>query len=461
MNPPLNVVLQAMLHNFLMEKLFHGSKEVPHIGRAYFHQSIALVSICRQVVPHVGLDLDRENQLEQAIELLNKALEYARKAGRQENTEAQEALNTASLRIVKYLRVYHDHPTQPDKVMGDINKLLIGSQTDTDAHAEGKVKNQVAVAKERLDEMRKKDQDASQQIQHLSERLRFKLLSLSARKKKVEVWVWPAEVNLNQSGVRRREVVLEEDAILDHVLCRVLDFAANDKLTLSLTLNPQFYKTFLSLNKPLPSKIEPLQPSTMLSDLRPSTTLSNDPLVLNLVVDRQWRVVLDLANQVQVFGNVIKVRDDVVFLKNKLGALESARELFSNGELVSFYSYPLEVTMQVDVEWFSVVTKAAEMDESCDFLVSQRLPNESTFKTLDWKPINRSLHQRPPNESTSDSNRSPHTDVVSKKKRNPEGKLQTVAHEIDYIGANMGPISQNFQREQAQQKKGWFKRIFG
>lgn len=99
-----------MLHNFLMEKLFHGSKEVPHIGRAYFHQSIALVSICRQVVPHVGLDLDRENQLEQAIELLNKALEYARKAGRQENTEAQEALNTASLRIVKYLRVYHDHP---------------------------------------------------------------------------------------------------------------------------------------------------------------------------------------------------------------------------------------------------------------------------------------------------------------------------------------------------------------
>lgn len=276
-----------MLHNFLMEKLFHGSKEVPHIGRAYFHQSIALVSICRQVVPHVGLDLDRENQLEQAIELLNKALEYARKAGRQENTEAQEALNTASLRIVKYLRVYHDHPTQPDKVMGDINKLLIGSQTDTDAHAEGKVKNQVAVAKERLDEMRKKDQDASQQIQHLSERLRFKLLSLSARKKKVEVWVWPAEVNLNQSGVRRREVVLEEDAILDHVLCRVLDFAANDKLTLSLTLNPQFYKTFLSLNKPLPSKIEPLQPSTMLSDLRPSTTLSNDPLVLNLVVDRQ------------------------------------------------------------------------------------------------------------------------------------------------------------------------------
>ena len=110
-------------------------------------------------------------------------------------------------------------------------------------------------------------------------------------------------------------MVLEEDAILDHVLCQVLDL---DKLTLFLTLNPQFYKTFFSLNKPweLPS-IEPLQQSTTLSNLRPNTTVSYGPLVLHLVVDRQWRVVLDIANQVQVFGNVIKVRDDVVFLKSK------------------------------------------------------------------------------------------------------------------------------------------------
>jgi hypothetical protein len=139
----------------------------------------------------------------------------------------------------------------------------------------------------------------------------------------VEVWVWPAELNLNQSGVHRPEgkakvnytrsykktlilVVLEEDAILDHVLCRVLEFVPIDKLTFSLTLNPQFYKTFLR-DEPLPSQIEPLQPST---------TLSNCPPVLHLVVDRQWRVVLDVANQVQVFGNVIKVRGDVV-LKSK------------------------------------------------------------------------------------------------------------------------------------------------
>ena len=114
-------------------------------------------------------------------------------------------------------------------------------------------------------------------------------------------------------------MVLEEDAILDHVLCRVLDFVAIDKPTLSLTLNPQFYKTFFSLNKAWepPSKIEPLQQSTTLSNLRPNTTLSYGPLVLHLVVDRQWRVVLNIANQVQVFGNVIKVRDDVVFLKSK------------------------------------------------------------------------------------------------------------------------------------------------
>jgi len=63
--------------------------------------------------------------------------------------------------------------------------------------------------------------------------------------------------------------------------------------------------------------------------------------------------------------------------------------------------------MQVDIEWSSVITKAAEMDKSCDFLVSQHPPNKSTFKKLDWKPINRSLH----------------TKVVSKKKGNPGGKL--------------------------------------
>ena len=120
-------------------------------------------------------------------------------------------------------------------------------------------------------------------------------------------------------------MVLEENAILDHVLCRVLDFVAiDDKLTLSLNLNPQFYKTFPP-NAPLPNQIEPLeprttlldlQPSTTLSNLQPSTTLSNSPLILHLVVDRQWRVVLDIANQVQVFGNVIKVRGDVI-LKSK------------------------------------------------------------------------------------------------------------------------------------------------
>ena len=144
------------------------------------------------------------------------------------------------------------------------------------------------------------------------------------------MWVWPAElhpdpskVRLDQSGVRRPEgeakvnytrsyqktlilVVLEEDAILDHVLCRVLDF---DKLTLSL--NPQFYETFLH-GKSFPSHIEPLQLSAMLSNLQPNTTLN-----LHLVVDQQWRVVLDVASHVQVFGNVIKVRDDVVFFKSQ------------------------------------------------------------------------------------------------------------------------------------------------
>ena len=57
----------------------------------------------------------------------------------------------------------------------DINKLLlvlIGSETslatdrvsDTDADAEGKVKDQVAVAEKRLNELRKKYQNAGQQI---------------------------------------------------------------------------------------------------------------------------------------------------------------------------------------------------------------------------------------------------------------------------------------------------------
>ena len=110
-------------------------------------------------------------------------------------------------------------------------------------------------------------------------------------------------------------MLLEENAILDHLLCRVLDFVAVDKLTLSLNLNPQFYKTFPP-NAPLPNQIEPLEPRTTLLDLQPSTTLSNPPLILHLVVDRQWRVVLDIANQVQVFGNVIKVRGDVI-LKSK------------------------------------------------------------------------------------------------------------------------------------------------
>ena len=63
--PPLNIVLQDMGVNNLMEELFHGSKKVPQIGRAYLQQSIALVSVCRQIVPHVGLDWDRREQLEQ------------------------------------------------------------------------------------------------------------------------------------------------------------------------------------------------------------------------------------------------------------------------------------------------------------------------------------------------------------------------------------------------------------
>lgn len=60
--------------------------------------------------------------------------------------------------------------------MGDINKLLITSETAPDT--EPKV-DQVAVAEERLDEMRKKDQHAGQQIQHLSQRLKFKVTDLS------------------------------------------------------------------------------------------------------------------------------------------------------------------------------------------------------------------------------------------------------------------------------------------
>ena len=62
--------------------------------------------------------------------------------------------------------------------MGDINKLLIGSETalatervsDTDAN-----EDQVAVVEKKLSEMGKKDQDAGQQIQHLSQRLKFKV----------------------------------------------------------------------------------------------------------------------------------------------------------------------------------------------------------------------------------------------------------------------------------------------
>ena len=49
--------------NNLLEELFHGSKQVPQIGRAYFKQSIALVSVCRQIVPHVGFDSERVEQL--------------------------------------------------------------------------------------------------------------------------------------------------------------------------------------------------------------------------------------------------------------------------------------------------------------------------------------------------------------------------------------------------------------
>ena len=67
--------------------------------------------------------------------------------------------------------------------MSNINKLLIGSETalatervsDTDANAKGKVKDQVAVAQKRLNELREKDQDADQQLQHLSQRWKFKV----------------------------------------------------------------------------------------------------------------------------------------------------------------------------------------------------------------------------------------------------------------------------------------------
>jgi hypothetical protein len=70
--------------------------------------------------------------------------------------------------------------------MGGINKLLIGSETalatghvSTDADAESKVKDQVAVAEKRLNELCKKDQDAGQQLQHLSQRLKFKVTDCS------------------------------------------------------------------------------------------------------------------------------------------------------------------------------------------------------------------------------------------------------------------------------------------
>ena len=62
--------------------------------------------------------------------------------------------------------------------MGDINKLLIGSET---ALATERVSNtdgdedQVAVVKKKLSEMGNKDQAAGQQIQQLSQRLKSKV----------------------------------------------------------------------------------------------------------------------------------------------------------------------------------------------------------------------------------------------------------------------------------------------
>ena len=166
---------------------------------------------------------------------------------------------------------------------------------------------------------------------------------------------------------------------------------------------------------------------------------------------------------------------------DKLGALQSAHELLKNVELVAFYSYPRGVTVQVDGKWFSVVIEAAKMDKSCDFLVLQPPPNESTLKTLDgnpinrsphqpppnqlktleWKPIIRSPRQPPPNESTSNPLDGNSIKASNKKGGHPEGKLQNVAQGVNFIGSDMAPISQNFQQERAQPKKGWLKKIFG
>jgi len=61
--------------------------------------------------------------------------------------------------------------------MGDINKLLIGSET---ALATERVSDDaVAVAEKRLNELHKKDEDAGQQLLHLSQRLKFKVTNYS------------------------------------------------------------------------------------------------------------------------------------------------------------------------------------------------------------------------------------------------------------------------------------------
>ena len=101
-------------------------------------------------------------------------------------------------------------------------------------------------------------------------------------------------------------------------------------------------------------------------------------------------------------------------------------------------------------------------------LPPQPPPNESTSKPFEVNPINKLPHQLPPKESTSNTldgnsiNKSLHTkDVSNKKGGHPKGKLQNVAQGVNFIGSDMVPISQNFQQEGAQPKKGWFKRIFG
>ena len=64
--------------------------------------------------------------------------------------------------------------------MGDINKLLIDSETAVATEfVSDTVEDQVAVAEKRLDEKRRKDQDAGQQIQRLSQRLNSKVTDRS------------------------------------------------------------------------------------------------------------------------------------------------------------------------------------------------------------------------------------------------------------------------------------------